>query len=52
MVDSAALAGLLISKGIFTMEEYAKAVADQMEKEAESYRKRIADRLGRDVTLA
>ena len=51
MVDSAALAGLLISKGIFTMEEYAKAVADQMEKEAE-YRKRIADRLGRDVTLA
>lgn len=52
MVNSAALAALLISKGVFTQDEYAKAVADQMEIEAESYRKRIADRLGRDVTLA
>ena len=51
MVDSAALAGLLIAKGLFTLEEYEKAIADQMEAEAESYRKRIADRTGANISL-
>ena len=43
MCDTAALAGLLISKGIITREEYVKAIADQMEAEAETYRQRISN---------
>lgn len=53
MVTDAAMAGLLIDKGFFTREEYVKAIADQMEREAESYRKKISERLGgADITLA
>ena len=33
-----ALAGLLISKGVFTMEEYTKANADAMEREVQMHR--------------
>lgn len=51
MVDAGAVATLLIAKGIFTHEEYVKAIADQMEIEAESYRKRISERAGRRVDL-
>lgn len=51
LVDSAALAKLLIARGIITEREYIKAIADQMEEEAESYRKRISSRLGRTVDL-
>ena len=52
MSDNAALVGLLVSKGIFTMEEYYKAIADQMEKEAESYRTELSRQYGARVDLA
>lgn len=44
--DVGAIAGLLIAKGVFTLEEYTKAVADKMEQEEESYRNKIAKRMG------
>lgn len=37
MVDSAALARLLMTKGVITEEEFYKALADQMEEEVASY---------------
>lgn len=46
-----ALASLLVSKGIITEEEYMTAVADQMEVEAESYRKELSERFGVNITL-
>lgn len=53
MVESAALAGLLIAKGVITEEEYVAAIADGMEREAESYRQEIQDHLGGPtITLA
>jgi fructose/tagatose bisphosphate aldolase len=51
MVDTAGLAGLLISKGLITREEYVKAIADQMEAEAASYEQRIQARLGVNIRL-
>lgn len=51
MVDSSALAGLLIEKGIITEDEYAKALADGMQRERENYERELADRLGKKVTL-
>lgn len=50
-VSAAALAGLLIAKGVFTLEEYTAAQADQMEAEAEAYRARIQERLGDGTTV-
>jgi hypothetical protein len=40
MVDMGGLAALLIEKGLFTKEEYAKAVADAMEREVANYEER------------
>ena len=37
MVSHAALVTILMEKGLFTLEEYHKALADQMEKEAADY---------------
>ncbi len=37
LVNDAAMVRLLIAKGLFTMEEYAKEVADEMERERERY---------------
>lgn len=48
----AALTELLLAKGIFTMEEYAAANADAMQAEVKNYEQRLADVLGRTVTLA
>jgi hypothetical protein len=41
MIDSAALATLLIKKGIFTEEEYVEALADKMEEEVALYQKEL-----------
>lgn len=41
MSDVAGLAKLLMDKGIITMAEYAKAIADQMELEKQSYEDKI-----------
>jgi hypothetical protein len=37
MVNDAAIARLLIGKGIITLAEYEAAVADEMEREKERY---------------
>jgi len=52
MSDVGGLAGLLIKKGVFTMEEYTEAIADSMEREADSYRQYLSDHFGRKVDLA
>lgn len=49
--DSAALAALLIKKGIINEEEYCEAVRDQMKLEADAYEKEIQENLGGQVTL-
>lgn len=51
MVNDAAIARLLIEKGLFTEEEYMKAVADEMEKEVARYERILSDKLGRDIKL-
>jgi hypothetical protein len=40
MVDHAALVRLLVAKGLFTWEEYAKECADEMEREVARYEER------------
>ena len=52
MSDLVGLAALLIEKGVITREEYVKAIADAMEREADSYRKEVQAETGRNVTLA
>jgi len=46
MVEHAALAKLLMKRGIITDTEYMTALADQMEEEVKSYKQRISVRLG------
>ena len=48
MVEHGALVGLLLEKGLITMEEYYKALADKMEEEVQTY----AERLPANVRLA
>lgn len=50
MCDTAALAKLLIAKGVITEEQYYKAVADEMEAEVKRYEARLG-RAGLDVKL-
>lgn len=50
-VTNSAIAGLLIEKGVFTLDEYEAAVASAMETEAEAYRQRIQDHFGGDTTI-
>jgi hypothetical protein len=52
LCDNAALARLLIEKGVFTLDEYEKAQADEMEREVERYRDRIRRKIGADIDLA
>ena len=49
MSDHGGLVRLLIEKGVFTEDEYARAVADGMEAEAESHRRLVAEKLGVDL---
>lgn len=51
MSEQKALATLLIAKGVFTLSEYHKAVADAMEEEAESYRVELSEKFGANVKL-
>lgn len=52
-VSMAALTQLLLDRGLFTMDDYAKANADAMEAEAERYQQRLQNHLGNgtEVTL-
>ena len=52
MVDSAALAQLLITKGVINEAEYMEAIATAMEREAARYESELSQRLGTNVTLA
>lgn len=45
------LATLLIEKGIFTKDEYSKAMADAMEKEAARYQEKINLEYGTDKII-
>lgn len=51
LVDSQAVALLLIEKGIFTRLEYLTAVADCMELERKKYEKTCSAALASEVTL-
>lgn len=51
LVDSGALATLLMNKGIMTKEEYFEAIAVAAEQERERYREEIKERTGADVSL-
>lgn len=44
--STAALAVLLIDKGVITDDEYVAAVADEMERERDRYQQWLAERLG------
>lgn len=52
LVDSAALAELLISKGVITEAEYLEAMATGMEREAKRYEEILSRRFGKPITLA
>lgn len=51
MVDSAALAKLLMDKGIITELEYARTLAEGMEAERARYEKLLTERYGKKITL-
>lgn len=52
MADHAALAKLLIDKGVITEDEYFEAIADGMEREQKSYEERLSEHFGTTITLA
>lgn len=52
MCDHAGLIRLLIEKGLFTEDEYTKAIADEMEREKQRYEARLTERFGKKITLA
>ena len=52
MSDLGAMATLLIEKGVFTHEEYTKALADAMEAEKAAYERRLSEHYGRSIKLA
>lgn len=52
LCDMAALAKLLVSKGIITIDEYHKAVVDEMELEVVRYQDMIERKVGVRPTLA
>lgn len=51
MVETAALAKLLIAKGVFTDVEYAQALTEGMNEEAASYERWLTAKLGKPITL-
>jgi hypothetical protein len=50
-VTAAAIAGLLIAKGVFTMEEYQEALTKEANAEVERYEQLLSSALGTKVTL-
>lgn len=49
--DHTSLVELLIAKGLFTLEEYQKAIADGMETEVKSYEASLSKHYGANITL-
>jgi hypothetical protein len=52
LVDSSAIASLLIFKGVITEFEYCTAIAEAMEEEVERYEKELSEFYGKPVHLA
>lgn len=50
-IEHAALAQLLIGKGIFTEEEYTRALAEWAEREQKDYEQELARHYGAKITL-
>lgn len=51
-VEQGALAKLLISKGVFTEDEYFSELADAMERERDAYELRLSQATGKTVRLS
>jgi len=51
LVSTGALTKVLAEKGLITMEEYMKALADMMEKEVASYEKQLSEHHNAEITL-
>lgn len=49
--EAAGLVDLLIEKGIFTKDEYVKAIADAVEQEADMVEKEVQESMGHKVKL-
>jgi hypothetical protein len=49
--NNAAIAELLIERGIFTKEDYMSKMADKMEEEAEDYRQELESLFGVHIEL-
>lgn len=52
MADHAALARLLVAKGVFTEAEYLKEIADEMEREKVRYETALSTHFSKKITLA
>lgn len=52
MIGQAALARLLIDAGVFTLDQWEAALADQAEAEVALYEQRLSGRRGTRVTLS
>lgn len=50
--DIAAMAKLLMAKGIITEVEYIEALASSMEEERDRYQRDLTNKLGQEVSLA
>lgn len=48
--DLAGLSKLLMDKGLFTLEEYLTAIADQAEIEASNYEDELSSRFGKNIS--
>ena len=51
MVEHAALAKLLVDKGVITWDEYWRSLADAMERERDLYREYLRVTLGAEIDL-
>ena len=51
LVDSSALAELLIAKGVITEDEYHEALATGMEREVTTYEQRLSEQAGTTIRL-
>ena len=52
LIDSGALARVLIKKGIITMDDWEVALADLAEEEVADYTRRVRTQVGTHITLA
>lgn len=52
LVETSALGGLLVSKGIITADEYQDAILEMMAAEVDRYEKLLSERYGIEIKLA